>query len=680
MQGLQKQAARHFARLKMRNPEHLWVHYCFALILILFLLTLTHMLISSATNRGLVAAEAVKNSNSQVLIVREIFMESQRIFEEKSTNFSKYNKAIRRLEAIHASILSADLQSDALRDHYFGSAQPLYLSMREYIGLAKQFAVGSEVTQAQTLEQLREVYSAGGLHDGLLLTATLIAEQVKNEATRFTTWQHIILILSGLVLVAEALFIFLPAQIAVQSTIHQMLRQASILRASQTNLKQMNVRLEKLVNHDQLTDLPNRAFLTSQLSHSITRSDLSGHSLLLVGLDNFKSVNDMAGHDYGDALLIAVGRALQSCVDYDSIVARVGGDEFVLVSNEQTTTLARRVMASIAEPFVIKGRSIPINASIGVVEISDAAKEPLGIVADAEIALQFAKNAGGNRVQIFTELLRMNLRLMQKMQLDLNDAIENGEIEPWFQPQVRLSDGRLHGVEVLARWRHPTRGLLTPEVFLPAAERAGLMVDLDHAIWRSAMGYAAQWQDTQIWRPSISLNAAPETISDPDLIERFLLSLQRSGLASDQVVIEVLESTFIGGKDDMAAINIDGLAECGIALELDDFGTGYASLAKLTQLPLTGIKLDRTLVAPLPDPAADSVVRAILALAAELGLHVVAEGIEETHQAEHLNAHGCFVGQGYGFGRPMPPDEFRNWLTINAKKTLHAAAEIACSA
>ncbi|MEJ8562185.1 EAL domain-containing protein [Yoonia sp. GPGPB17] len=198
------------------------------------------------------------------------------------------------------------------------------------------------------------------------------------------------------------------------------------------------------------------------------------------------------------------------------------------------------------------------------------------------------------------------------------------------------------------------------------------MIDLDHAIWRSAMDHAKAWETSAIWNPVISLNAAPDTISDPHLLERFLLTLQRSGLSADQVIVEVLETTLINGKDDIAAINIDSLADCGIALELDDFGTGYASLSKLTQLPLAGIKLDRSLVAPLPDQAADSVVRAILALAAELGLHVVAEGVEVDEQAAHLNARGCGVGQGYGFGKPMPAEEFTRWLELHAKNPVLA--------
>jgi EAL domain-containing protein (putative c-di-GMP-specific phosphodiesterase class I) len=349
------------------------------------------------------------------------------------------------------------------------------------------------------------------------------------------------------------------------------------------------------------------------------------------------------------------------------MVAHVGGDAFVLVSSEEPNSVIKRIAETVDTPFLIKGRRIPIKSSIGYLAVGSVVRRPLDILADAEIALQCAKTAGGNRAIEFTKGLRDNLGMVQKLQLELRDAIENNEIEPWFQPQVRLADGSLHGAEVLARWRHPTRGLLTPDVFLPAAESAGLMIDLDHAVWQSAMRYARNWEDTDTWRPVISLNAAPDTIGDPNLIERFLLTLQRSGLSADQVIVEVLETTLINGKDDMAAINIDSLAECGISLELDDFGTGYASLSKLTQLPLNGIKLDRSLIAPLPDQAADSVVRAILALAAELGLQVVAEGIEDPEQAVHLCDRGCGVGQGYSFGKPMPPQEFTKWLSDNAR-------------
>ena len=680
MRSLRNLADRALSRLPRRTPERLWVHYCFALAIILCLIIATHLLNRTMITRGLAAAEQIKSSNSQTLLAQQIMNGVDAHAAGESISLPPFHKAIMRLETAHYAFVSFDIRSSELNSYLFGKEQALHQGVRDFIALAKRFASETPDARAEIAVQMNELFGVGGVREGLLQTATLVTEHVEAEANYFTYLQRSMLAASALVLLAEALFIFWPAQNLVQSTIRKMKRQTNELRVSQTKLKQMNAQLKHIVNHDQLTGLPNRASLTSHLADFISERRLDDWGLLLVGLDDFKSVNDMVGHDQGDALLISVSRALQSCVDFDNLIARVGGDEFVLISNEPTPSLIRRIMDSLAEPFEVEGRRIPINASIGYLQIGESFGRPFDILADAEIALQCAKNAGGNRAQSFTEHLRDDLRVMHNLQLELADAIQNGEIEPWFQPQIRLSNGKLHGAEVLARWRHPTRGMLTPDAFLPAAERAGLMVDLDHAIWKSAMNHASQWQAAEIWYPSISLNAAPDTIADPYLVERFLLTLQRSGLHANQVIVEVLETTLINGKDDMAAINIDSLAECGIALELDDFGTGYASLSKLTQLPLAGIKLDRSLISPLPDQAADSVVRAILALATELGLHVIAEGVEESLQATHLCERGCGFGQGYGFGRPMPASEFTSWLETNAKNAVVIGPDIARSA
>ena len=671
------QAAKTAGRLMPRKPDRLWLHYCSALVIIFCLIIATYLLNRAMLERGILAAEGIVKSNEQVLIAQDIVAMSDDLAIATAPDFGNFNKAVVRFETVYVDVLSTELHSNMLDEHLFQETEGLQQSVREFLTITKRFSVAPADARPTLNLRIRHIYGAGGLKAELLQTATLIARQVKAEAAYFKALQRTMLVASGIVLLAEAVFIFLPAQRSVQSSLRAMRKTTNDLRASQKQLKEMNRQLEHTVSHDQLTGLPNRRSLTEYMKGAKLIKNGDEWSLFLVGLDDFKSVNDTIGHDHGDAMLIAVSRALTSCVDYEHLVARVGGDEFALISNEPTRYLIDRITAAFQEPFVINGRRIPINVSIGYLSDSDGTKPPLDFLADAEIALKYAKSAGGNRNQAFTQHLRDDLIMMQQMQLDLMDAIRNGEIEPWFQPQVRLSDGRLHGAEVLARWRHPTRGLLTPDVFLPVAERAGLMVDLDHAIWKSAMDHARKWEESGVWRPVISLNAAPDTISDPYLVERFLLALQRSGLEADQVIVELLETTLINGKDDLAAINIDSLADCGIALELDDFGTGYASLSKLTQLPLTGIKLDRSLIAPLPDQAADSVVRAILALATELGLHVVAEGVEENVQAAHLNDRGCRIGQGYGFGKPMPAAEFTTWLENNAKAQLQAGPVIA---
>lgn len=677
MRAWLQQFVQALARVTMRSPERLWVHYCFALVLFFGLILGAYLLNGAAVSRSVAASQGIKLSNQQSLLAIDIVQMAGAVDERDERMMAQFRRTVLRFEATHKTLLEQHISSSALEAHYSATGASLKFRIQAFIILANRAANNPQEGRGVAARRLQDLYYVRGLRADLREATVLFSNHVEQQSAYFAQLQRTLLLASALVLIVEAIFVFWPAQYTVQSTIAKMKRQTNVLRASQQRLAHVNDQLEHIVNHDPLTGLPNRTSLIAYLSHAIERRQVSGSHLYLVGLDDFKSVNDMIGHDFGDALLVAVSDQLKVCVDYDSMVAHVGGDEFVLISQEATNAVVRRINDALLQPFDIKGRRIPINASIGHVQIEDAIRQPLDIVADAEIALKFAKNAGGNRNQPYDISLRDELSLLHKLQSDLRDAIANGEIEPWFQPQIRLADGRLHGAEVLARWRHPTRGLLTPDKFLPAAERAGLMVDLDHAVWAAAMRHALEWQRENVWRPCISLNAAPDTISDPHLIERFLFALQRSGLDASQVIVEVLETTLIDGKDDMAAINIDSLSECGIALELDDFGTGYASLSKLTQLPLAGIKLDRSLVAPLPDQGADSVVRAIIALAAELGLKVIAEGVEENTQAEHLRNRGCEIGQGYGFGKPMPPQEFAIWLSKNAGRAILAGPDVA---
>ncbi|WP_394178954.1 putative bifunctional diguanylate cyclase/phosphodiesterase [Yoonia maritima] len=674
MQLIRLIASRAKNMIKLRRPERLWVHSCLALLTILCLLAATQFINRTIVERQIIAATGIRVSQSQIMHAHEIILIAEQFIIIDDVDFAPMNKAIGLFEKDYAMSISGELRSEKQWLHYFNASNSLDSLVRNFINLASQLEDAPKNQRIVLVQQLKEIYTEQGLRDGLRAAAMSMEQQAHADAARLSWWERTILIFSAVTLLAEAAFVFLPTHLAVQSTIGQLQQQAKKLRDSRSQLQQMNRKLELLAHRDPLTGLPNRASLADYLERLSKHDRNKALSVLFVGLDNFKSVNDTAGHDYGDGLLIAVGKTLQSCIDEDHMAARVGGDEFVLVTDEPAEELVARIRASFTEPFEVKGRRLPMNVSIGYVEFETKTSDPMSVIANAAIALQTAKNAGENSTQQFTQSLRDEVDSFRMLQMELSDAIKRGEIEPWFQPQIRLSDGCLHGAEVLARWRHPTRGLLTPDRFIPAAERAGLIIEMDHTIWRSAMAHAELWQKESLWHPCISLNAAPDTISDPYLIERFLLELQRSGLGVDQVNIEVLETTLINGADDMAAINIDSLSECGIGLELDDFGTGYASLSKLTQLPLSGIKLDRSLVAPLPDAAADSIVRAILALAGELGLHVVAEGIEEDAQAQHLNDRGCAVGQGYGYAKPMPAAEFRTWLETNAKNPLRIAA------
>ncbi|SFR54918.1 diguanylate cyclase/phosphodiesterase [Yoonia tamlensis] len=676
MQFVRKYAYRALKLLTLRRPERLWVHSCVALLIILGLLGATNYINRNIIERQLIAETGIKNTQAQITYAQEILLIAERMTSGSITSAGPIKKAVAQFERTYAMTVSSTSWTDAQNAHYFGPTDPLHTQVIAYAGLASRLGAASPVQYAGLTRQLNDLYATRGLGNGLHAAAALMEREARADAVRLSDWQRNVLFVSAFALLAEAIFIFVPTHLAVQSTIRKLHHQTKTLRDSQGELRAMNRKLEQIAHQDPLTGLPNRTQLATYLRRMNRREKSIGLVVLYVGLDNFKAVNNSAGHDFGDGLLIAVGQALQNCVDDDNIVARVGGDEFVIVSHEPAQVMIERIRASLADPFEIKSRRIPIYASIGYLTLTTNTQDPINIIADASIAVQTAKHLGENKTLQFQRSLRDDVENMRTLQAELADAIRKGDIEPWFQPQIRLCDGQLHGAEVLARWRHPTRGLLTPDRFIPAAERAGLVVDMDHSIWRAAMAHAVLWQREDLWRPCISLNAAPDTISDPHLIERLLLEMQRSGLQVDQIIIEVLETTLINGADDMAAINIDGLSECGISLELDDFGTGYASLAKLTQLPLDGIKLDRSLVAPLPEARADSIVRAILALASELGLQVIAEGIEESIQAQHLNERGCAIGQGYGYAKPMPAEEFRVWLKAHAKVPLFLAPPV----
>lgn len=663
--------ARHvFSRKGRRDPERLWVHYCLAVVIFLGLLVSMYLLHRAASQEEVALARTIDISNQQQIEAARVVQTARSFADGDAESKAALADAIAALTVVHTTLAGNGTRTDALQEHFYGSADPLNAKMRHFLTLARLVANGASSRRMETFARLEALFEDGGLQRDINAATTLFSAALRNDARQKLHQQSLILVAATVVIVLEAGLIFLPAQRAVQVSFQTLRRQTLDLQASRQKLREMNNRLSHMVSHDQLTGLPNRTGFANYMSNGQASKSVQDHALLLVGLDDFKAINDMLGPEIGDALLMAVGRSLTSCVNHDDHVARVGSDEFVIVGYETPEILADRILTSLRHPFQINGRRINITGSIGHLCLDGEDRPPLDIVADAAVALRFAKADGGDMAYAFTAKMRTELEQFQQMQVELRDALRNGEIEPWFQPQVRLSDGTLHGAEVLARWRHPKRGLLSPHEFLPAVEGAGLMVELDHAVWSAALRYARGWQEESIWRPCISLNASPATISDPNLLERFLLTLRRLGIDADQVVVEVLETTLISGKDDMAAINIDSLAESGIALELDDFGTGYASLSRLTQLPLRGIKLDRSLVSPLPDQSADSVVRAILALAGELGLQVVAEGVEYESQASHLTQRGCAIGQGFGFAKPMSPSDFQAWLSVHAGRAV----------
>ncbi|SFS19590.1 putative bifunctional diguanylate cyclase/phosphodiesterase [Yoonia litorea] len=659
---------RKIARGALGNPSRIWLQHALAILTVLGLAVATYFFNGLAIERAKLASDGMNTSNAQLLHAQETIALVENWPAPTDPDARELRQAVQKLLA--ATEKSRNQLSRV--SHEDGDTHEMFDELSERIEAFAALAMavpGLSVGDAmETQERIQDIYWNGGLRTEMIAASAAFARIVEEEANHLLRLRDALLIASALIILAEAVFVFWPAQYTVKYTIRRLQRQKKVLQASRRRLKLANEQLEHMLTHDQLTGLPNRSAL-ARFIEKATQSDATTElHMFLVGLDGFKDVNDTAGHDIGDRLLVKVAHILQTSVNDEDFVARVGGDEFVLVCYETPDSVLDRIKSVLSRPIVISGRRLKVRASIGFLAVDGSTQKPMDILAEAEVAMLLAKSEGGDCARLHLQSMRHDRSDFQKLQYELRDAIQTGQIEPWFQPQFSLQNGLLHGAEVLARWNHPERGLIMPVMLFKAAENAGLIVELDHAVWRAALQQAKRWQDRHLWTPRISLNAAPETLADPNFIERFLFSLNRSGLAEDQVLIEVLETTLIKSSSDMAAINIDQLAECGIGLELDDFGTGYAALSKVAQLPITGLKLDRSLVAPLPDPTADSVARAVLALAAELGLHVVAEGIEHSTQATHLAARGCQIGQGFGFGKPMAPDAFGKWLEKHANR------------
>lgn len=412
--------------------------------------------------------------------------------------------------------------------------------------------------------------------------------------------------------------------------------------------------------HDPLTDLANRALLRERVEMSLRALERTGGyvGVLLLDLDNFKMVNDTFGHDVGDELLSAVASRIEACVRPGDTVARLGGDEFAVclpdVSDPTVlAALAERVLRAIRQPFDLASRSIETTCSLGLA-VCDTGIEPDALLRDADVAMYAAKARGRNQFEVFED--SMHGALVERIQLeaDLRAAHQRGELSVHYQPVFNLQTGRLQGFEALSRWCHPTRGPVSPAVFIAVAEESGFIRDLGRSVLRSAVAQTARWQRRfpREEPVSIAVNLSSRQLADPDLLEVVATALADNDLAPGTLVLEITESVMVGDVDH--AVNLlTKLRELGVRLALDDFGTGYSSLSYLHLLPLDLVKVDRSFVNRIDDEGGAALVRAIVAMGDSLGLETVAEGVESVDQREFLRREGYTFGQGYLFARPL---------------------------
>ncbi|MEO6528032.1 MAG: EAL domain-containing protein [Gemmatimonadaceae bacterium] len=419
--------------------------------------------------------------------------------------------------------------------------------------------------------------------------------------------------------------------------------------------------------HDALTFLPNRSRFTELLSRSIARARMNeGHSfaMLFLDLDRFKVVNDSLGHTVGDELLIATARRLERCVRPGDTVARLGGDEFtVLIDNtsspSEATRVAERIMMELQRPFFLHGQDVFVSVSIGIALSTTGYDHPDDLLRDADLAMYRAKANGKSRYEVFDQAMHAQAVALLQLETDLRLAIEREEFRILYQPVISLRTGRIAGLEALVRWQHPQRGLVSPDEFLSVAEETGLVVAMGNWVLRHACQQLADWQRDlpSAADVSVSVNLSARQFVHPDLVAHVIDALSKSELTARGLRLEFTESVLIE-QEGPVIDTIARLHALGIRLDLDDFGTGYSSLGYLHRFNLDGLKIDRSFVSNIGENGERSeIVRTIVALANNLGMVVIAEGVETQAQLAVLQAVECDYVQGYLFGAALTAEE-----------------------
>ena len=434
----------------------------------------------------------------------------------------------------------------------------------------------------------------------------------------------------------------------------------------------------RLALHDPVTDLPNRVHFHDHVRRAIEAAGAEGAGakvgVLLIDLDHFKDINDTLGHHSGDQLLFRVGERLLDIIRGRDAVARLGGDEFaVLLSSidgeSAALRAAERIGETLTERFEIQGAHVQVEASIGVAICPDHGSDPEELLQRADIAMYWAK-AHHSGVETYAFERDQHSRARLELIPELHTAIEEDQLEVYFQPKAELVAGRVVGVEALVRWNHPTRGFLPPDEFIPAAESTGLIGPLTSLVLRQSLRQCRAWADEGI-DLTVAVNLSTRNLLDVTLPATVARMLAEHGVPASRLELEVTETTMMVDPERSAEV-LRSLADTGVSIAIDDFGTGYTSLSWLKRLPVTTLKIDRTFISDMDsgDDEDSVIVRSTINLARDLGLQVVAEGVEDAGTWRRLGALDCDLAQGYLLSRPLPARELTPWLATHLPDAL----------
>ena len=444
-------------------------------------------------------------------------------------------------------------------------------------------------------------------------------------------------------------------------------QQNQVVESRDHELRSQNAHMSHMAHHDALTGLPNRLRFHERLEEALEwrqrRGD--GVALLCLDLDHFKQVNDTLGHPTGDMLLKDVAKRLRECVRDGDLVARLGGDEFAILQcgathPEHASELARRVIQTLSAPYDLAGDRVVIGASVGiVVAAADLSSADL-LIRSADIALYRAKENGRGTFCFFENIMHERIQARRATEIDLREALDRGEFEVFYQPLFNLQAQRVSGFEALLRWRHPDRGLIAPSEFIPLAEELGLIASIGEWVMVQACAEAVTWPE----HITVAINLSPVQFHSSGLVGAVRRALESSGLAARRLELEITESALLQDSETVLVI-LHELRALGLRTALDDFGTGYSSLSYLRSFPFDKLKIDQSFVREMAHrPDCLAIVKAVLALASELGMATTAEGVETEEQLEYLRQIGCLEVQGFLFDRPRPPAHIRHWFMV----------------
>jgi diguanylate cyclase (GGDEF)-like protein len=436
--------------------------------------------------------------------------------------------------------------------------------------------------------------------------------------------------------------------------------------------KKIEERLYFDATHDDLTGLSNRKIFLERLEQ-VCRQPAGAQAryfaVLFMDFDRFKVVNDSLGHASGDQLLIESARRIQECLRPSDLLSRLGGDEFVIllediISLEYATRIADRIQDVITQPFFIREREIYITTSIGILFDRASNQHAEDLIRDADIAMYRAKDSGKARYAIFAPEFRSEAISRLEMESALRRALDQQELEVYYQPIFSLQNDQLQGFEALVRWRHPEQGMIAPRKFIPLAEETNLIIQIDRWILREACQQMAVWQDEYPQNPhlTISVNMSGQNLSRPGLVDFIQSVLNACNFPSEQLHLEITESTIMQYAQSTVSL-LDNLQRLGVKLHIDDFGTGYSSLSYLHRFPLDALKIDRSFVRNMGENEGSSgLVSTIIKLAHTLNMAVIAEGVETINQKLFLKSMQCEQAQGYYLAKPMDKSSIENIL------------------